>query len=69
MEVDYSLLSSLVSLRRYRYGNFLAGEGTPNAGCVGILSGKVDGFSIAGSVAGRTLSKGDFVVVREGPSN
>jgi len=44
------------------YGNFLSGETDPKAGCTGRLSGRIEGMSIAGLVAGRPLSRSDFVV-------
>ena len=42
--------------------NFLSGETRPNQGCTGNLSGKISSMAIAGEVAGRKLSRSDFVV-------
>ena len=44
------------------YNNFLSGEKNPNSACVGDLSGKIENMKISGLVAGRSLSKSDFVV-------
>lgn len=46
------------------YNNFLRGERTPNAACVGDLSGKIIDLVISGEVAGRELSLADFTVPR-----
>lgn len=44
------------------YNNFISGETNPNPGCTGNLSGKVQNMSISGFVAGRRLSRSDFIV-------
>lgn len=44
------------------YNNFLSGETAPEPGCTGDLSGKIKNMSISGLVAGRPLSKSDFIV-------
>lgn len=44
------------------YNNFISGETNPNPGCSGNLSGKVQDMSISGLVAGRPLTKSDFIV-------
>jgi len=44
------------------YNNFLSGETNPNQGCTGELSGKIENMSISGLVAGRPLSRSDFIV-------
>ena len=44
------------------YANFLSGETKPANGCTGKESGKIETISIAADVAGRQLSKSDFIV-------
>ena len=44
------------------YNNFLSGEIEPNAGCGGNLSGMIENMYISGIVAGRPLSRSDFIV-------
>jgi len=45
------------------YGNYLGGESNPNKKCTGDLSGRIDGFKIKANVAGRALTKEDFVEI------
>jgi len=51
------------------YNNFISGENNPNPGCSGNLSGKVQNMSISGIVAGRPLSRSDFIVKSNSVSN
>ena len=44
------------------YTNYLSGERNPANGCSGALAGKIENMVISASVAGRPLSKADFVV-------
>jgi len=44
------------------FNDYLGGEPSPSAGCTGELSGRIDGFSITGSVDGRSLRASDFAV-------
>ena len=44
------------------YTNYLSGEKNPKRKCSGDLAGKIENMVISGSVAGRPLSKADFVV-------
>lgn len=44
------------------YNNYLSGEPNPAPGCTGDLSGRIQNMSITGLVAGKTLSKSDFIV-------
>lgn len=44
------------------YNNYLSGERNPNSGCTGELKGEIKNMEISGIVAGRFLSKSDFIV-------
>jgi hypothetical protein len=44
------------------YNNYLSGEQNPANGCTGDLAGKIKNMVISGSVAGRPLSRSDFIV-------
>lgn len=44
------------------YNNYLSGEQNPAKGCTGDLAGKIENMVISGSVAGRPLSRSDFIV-------
>ena len=45
-----------------RYNNYLSGESDPERECTGNLEGRIEGLVLSGSVAGRPLSRSDFVV-------
>jgi len=44
------------------YTTYLGGEASPSSGCTGELSGRIDGFAVAGTVDGRPLASSDFTV-------
>ena len=44
------------------YDNYLSGETNPKKGCEGDLSGEIQDMVISGLVAGRPLSRSDFIV-------
>ena len=60
--IDSFFADEPFKLPKAGYNNYVGGEVNVSAGCTGELSGRVDGFAVAGSVDGRNLDASDFSV-------